>query len=226
MATGHYVRNDISKLREAFDKTRDQSYFLSLVPKQNLTKLKFPLGNMQSKIETRNIGKDLGLHNFEKKDSQDICFIQGNNYKDFLNIASNRGQIVHIETNRILGEHEGLHNYTVGQRRGIAFQTDANLYVVRLDSKTNTVFVGERHCLQQKILKIKQVNWIEKRMDVFRADVKLRSNCIKIPAIVTKETEDKASVELLAQHETPIASGQICAVYDGEVIVGGGIIYE
>jgi tRNA-specific 2-thiouridylase len=222
LATGHYVkRTETSLLSEATNKSKDQSYFLALAKKENLKRMMFPLGDMKSKNETREIAQKYGLHNFEKKESQDMCFAHDESY-----FPENIGEIIHIRTGEILGKHSGIHNYTIGQRKGLSVSYKNPLYVIRIDCKRNSILVGEKELLNRKNFVIRKINWIIEKEQEFKIHVKLRSSCKKTLAKVQKLDNSSANVELLENTDTPVANGQICAMYDGECVVGGGIIWE
>jgi tRNA-specific 2-thiouridylase len=222
LATGHYVRNTkTSLLSEALNKKKDQSYFLSLAKKENLQKMIFLLGEVLSKDKTREIAHTYGLHNFEKKESQDMCFSHDRRYFSKL-----LGEIIHIKTGEILGKHDGIHNYTIGQRKRISVSYKNPLYVIQIDCKKNAVFVGERELLTRKEFVIRKINWIIDKNQEFESLVKLRSNCQKTLAKVKKSDSNVATVELLESTDTPVANGQICVMYDKEKVIGGGVIWE
>ena len=234
MATGHYIRmevhgNDI-KMFEAKNAKKDQSYFLSLVDRNNLKHVMFPLGEIDDKSITRQMAKEYGLPNFEKKESQDICFIKHGNYKEFLHefyselAISTPGDIVLEGTKHILGRHNGIENYTIGQRRGIGISHNEPLYVTRLDRNTNQVIVGKSDNLFLKTFKIFSTNWIIDYPDEFDAYVKLRSSSEKTKATI-KKIDKEAIIELKDKSNTPVTPGQICAMYtDNNMVIGGGII--
>ncbi len=226
MATGHYVRN--FPLREHPNQKKDQSYFLSLVDKNNLKLIDFPLGDIFSKDITRELAKKYGIHVAEKKDSQDICFIPNNDHKSFLKrfIEDSRGKIIHISTNIVLGYHDGINNYTIGQRKGLGISYKNPLYIIDMDPKNNIIYVGEEEFLNIRELKIRDINWlIDKNTSEFQTTVKLRSSSKKNNAIV-KVLDDKKSaiIKLLENPITAICKGQICAMYDDDIVVGAGII--
>lgn len=228
MATGHYVRNDQNNLiMESLDKTKDQSYFLALVNKESLQKTLFPLGNISSKEETRKTGKRLGMDNFDAAESQDICFIPDHNYKKFLQSVSlipKPGKIIHIETGRILGNHDGVFGHTTGQRKGLKVSFEYPLYVIKIDATNNIIYVGDKNLLYKDSFEIGQANWLADVPNRFEAYVKIRSTCKKLLAKIEKAAEVTAKITLLEKNETPIATGQVCAIYQGEILLGGGII--
>lgn len=234
MATGHYANLKINEgeviLIEAENKSKDQSYFLSLVSKDNLKYVKFPLGKVQNKSKTRKIAESFGLHNFEKKDSQDICFIQNGNYKDFLKTFYSeiplfrQGNIRLLNTNKILGKHNGITNYTIGQRKGLGISYETLLYVINLDSKQNEVIVGSKEDLEKSQFNILHTNWILDYPKDFEGYVKLRSVAKKVKAKIKKNING-ASIELLGKSQTPVTNGQVCAIYNSSnEVIGAGII--
>ena len=234
MATGHYIQmnvhNDIVEMREAKNKKKDQSYFLSLVDKNNLKNVRFPLGDIEDKSITRKMAAEFGLPNIEKEESQDICFIKHGNYKEFLHEfysnlnISMPGDIVLSGTKQILGKHSGIENYTIGQRRGLGISHNDPLYVVDIDSKANQVIVGSSSDLLQKEFTLFSTNWILDAPGSFEAFVKLRSSSEKTKASITK-TSTGACVKLLEKSSTPVTPGQICAMYDSNnAVIGAGII--
>ncbi|MDR0695284.1 MAG: tRNA 2-thiouridine(34) synthase MnmA [Holosporales bacterium] len=235
LATGHYVSmtvdGDVVRMREAKNQKKDQTYFLSLVLRANLKDALFPLGSIQDKEETRKLAQSLGLPNFAQQESQDVCFIPGGNYKTFLkdlyggmNLFA-PGNIKAIETGAIVGQHNGIANYTVGQRRGIGVTSKDPLYVTSIDPKNNEIVVGSAGSLKVANFKAVDVNWIVDMPEQFEAFIKQRSLCTKTPAVICKLDDNTIDVRLIGESATPIASGQICAMYDGDgIVIGGGII--
>ena len=234
MATGHYIQMEVHeddvKMYEAKNTKKDQSYFLSLVDRNNLKHVIFPLGGIEDKSQTRQMAQEYGLPNFEKEESQDICFIKHGNYKEFLGEfyselgISMPGNIVLAGTKQILGKHNGIENYTIGQRRGIGISHNEPLYVTRLDKENNQVIVGKSGDLFLKTFKIFSTNWIIDCPDEFEAYVKLRSSSTKTKAAI-KKNEKEAVIELVGRSCTPVTPGQICAIYtDDNMVIGGGII--
>ena len=225
MATGHYVRN--FPLREHINKQKDQSYFLSMVSSGSLNKTEFPLENVDSKIQTRNLAKEFKIHTFEKTDSQDICFIPNNDHKGFLkSLVSNKpGDVIHIKTGKILGKHNGISNYTIGQRKGLGISYNEPLHIVRIDANSNIIYVGDKCLLDVRKFVIRDVNWlIPQKNDVFNSSVKLRSSCVKNEAVIQKIDENTCIVELCEQPFTAVTRGQICAMYSFDTVIGAGII--
>mgnify|MGYP001323143024 CR=1 FL=1 len=234
MATGHYVNmsfdNDSIRLKEATNPKKDQSYFLSLVNKENLKCVRFPLGNISDKSETRKIAASFGLHNFEQRDSQDICFIPSGDYKLFLkNFYSNlnlfsAGNIKLTGTEKILKKHNGVVNYTIGQRRGLGINFNDPLYVTDLNPKENEVIVGTKGNLVKTLFSLFDINWLVDVPESFVAFVKLRSLSRKTKAEIVKN-KDNVFINLIEIPVIPVTPGQICAIYDeNNVVLGAGII--
>ena len=240
MATGHYVRRAIgshgAELHRGADPARDQSYFLFATTPEQLDFLRFPLGDLP-KTETRAIAQRLGLVVAAKPDSQDICFVPSGGYASVVERlrpgAVEPGEIVHVD-GRVLGRHEGIIHYTVGQRRGIGISDHKSgsgvdtepLYVVRLDPGAKRVFVGPKAALARSELRIKDVNWLgragEPKRDV-ALTVKLRSMSAPAAARVWV-FDDGAAVVTLDTPQFGVAPGQACVFYQGERMLGGGWI--
>jgi tRNA-specific 2-thiouridylase len=194
LATGHYVQRiegpDGPELHRAADASRDQTYFLFATTRDQLDYLRFPLGGMP-KSEVRALAAELGLRVAEKPDSQDICFVPNGRYQDVVQKlrpgAIEPGEIVHVD-GRVLGRHDGVINFTVGQRRGIGVATGEPLFVVKLDAANKRVIVGPREALGVSRIALKDVNWIGERVaDVSELDgreilVRVRSTRPPVPA--------------------------------------------
>ena len=238
LATGHYIRSAIVDGRRAMfrpvDSSKDQSYFLFATTQDQLDYLRFPLGSM-TKAETRKIAQDLGLHVAEKQESQDICFVPQGKYSDIIERlkpdASLSGDIVHVD-GRILGQHDGIINYTIGQRKGIGVAASEPLYVVSLNAENRQVVVGPRDSLLVDRIYLRDVNWIGPEefnalspdgIDVF---VKIRSTQPPVPARLYN-LDGEVYVEL-SDGDFGVAPGQACVVYDQDSadarILGGGWI--
>lgn len=239
LATGHYVstRPLASGHRGMFrpaDLDRDQSYFLFATTQDQLDFLRFPLGNLP-KSETRDIARDLGLPVAEKQDSQDICFVPSGRYADVIERlkpnAVEPGEIVHVD-GRVLGHHDGIIRFTVGQRRGIGVSVGEPLYVVRLDADTRRVIVGPREALMTRRLHLRDVNWLgdrpisESAAEATEIWVRVRSTRAPQPALL-EAVGDRVVVELL-EGEHGVAPGQAAVFYDapdgGARVLGGGTI--
>ncbi len=239
MATGHYIRridnHGKAELHRAIDESKDQSYFLFTTTQEQLDFLRFPLG-AQDKSVTRAMAIELGLSVANKPDSQDICFVPEGKYTDVIKKlrpdAAKSGDILHADGS-LLGQHEGILHYTIGQRRGLGIPDGSGqnpLYVLRLDAGKNQVIVGPRKRLEKSRIYIKDVNWLgaglfEQALDGRNILVKTRSMRPPVPAIFTALGNE--IVVDLASPEEGIAPGQACVFYDGDVpsrVLGGGWI--
>jgi tRNA-specific 2-thiouridylase len=233
MATGHYIQRvagpEGAELRRAADPGKDQSYFLFATTHEQLDFLRFPLGHL-NKDQTRQLAEAFGLIVADKPDSQDICFVPEGRYVDIVEKirpgASRPGQIVHVD-GRVLGTHEGVIRYTVGQRRGLKIAVGDPLYVVRLDAEKAEVVVGPREALEIDRISLKDINWLgdEAMADGAPVRVKVRSTRPPVPAALSVVGEDIAVV--LAKGEEGVAPGQACVFYsvdDEERVLGGGWI--
>jgi tRNA-specific 2-thiouridylase len=228
LATGHYVQRvdgaSGPELHRAADAARDQSYFLFSTTREQLSFLRFPLGAME-KRDVRAIASELGLPVADKPDSQDICFVPDGNYASVVARlrpeAHAPGDIVDLDGN-VLGRHEGVIHFTVGQRKGLGLSgNDAPLFVVALDAANARVVVGPREALRTRTIRLRDVNWLAR----FEGEcaVKVRSMRPAVPARVTPGPDNRASVELLSPEES-VAPGQACVFYDGARVLGGGSI--
>jgi tRNA-uridine 2-sulfurtransferase len=212
------------ELHCAADAARDQSYFLFATTREQLSYLRFPLGGME-KRDVRAIASELALPVADKPDSQDICFVPNGSYASVVARlrpdASVPGEIVDLDGN-VLGRHEGIIHFTVGQRKGLGLSgNEAPLFVVKLDAANARVIVGPREALRTRTIALRNVNWLSS----FEGDctVKVRSMRPPVPARVTPGENNTASVELLSPEES-VAPGQACVFYDGARVLGGGWI--
>lgn len=239
MATGHYIQRklgaDGAELHCAADASRDQSYFLFSTTQQQLDFLRFPLGHLPSKDATRALASQYGLEVANKPDSQDICFVPDGNYAAVIEKlrpgAGEPGDIVDSD-GRVLGHHEGVLHYTIGQRRGLGIGgLDQPLYVVRLDVARRQVVVGPKSMLATRIVPVKEINWLGNspfnQLGERRIAVKVRSTRPPREAILRPLSATEAEVELIAP-EDGISPGQACVFYDPEStrIFGGGWIWR
>jgi tRNA-uridine 2-sulfurtransferase len=234
LATGHYVRRGVGKngeaqMLKAVDDSKDQSYFLFATTKEQLEFLRFPLGS-NTKEETRKEALRLGLEVASKPDSQDICFVPNGDYAAVIKrhrpTAFKQGNLVHIETKKVLGKHDGIINFTLGQRRGIGIAYPEPLYVVKIEPKENIVFVGEEKFLQNKKFKIRDINWLAGDVDLnkeIQARVRLRSNHEEENAVVKIGENGEAMVEMKSMTRA-ITPGQACVIYQDARVLGGGWI--
>ncbi len=232
LATGHYARRAPRpggvELHRALDRDRDQSYFLFATTRDQLAYLRFPLGAM-TKVETRGIAKRFGLEVADKPDSQDICFVPRGSYARTIERrrpgAVRAGEIVHVD-GRVLGRHEGIVNFTVGQRRGLGIAWREPLYVTRIEPASHRVVVGPRDALMRRRLTIREVNWLGDEALASRAiacEVKLRAHHAAVAATVRGIGPDRAAVAL-AEPQAAIAPGQACVIYRDRRVLGGGWI--
>ncbi len=238
LATGHYIKSERNEngwaLYRAVDEERDQSYFLFATTREQLDFLRFPLGNMH-KAETRILAEKFGLKVAHKSDSQDICFVPTGRYTQVIERlrpgASEAGNIVHVD-GRILGEHKGIINYTIGQRRGIGVAAEEPLYVVRLNSERREVIVGPREQLRAHWVTLRDLNWLgdidfemllTTGLDLF---AKIRSTQKPQPAVLYNRG-GVANI-YLRDGEDGISPGQACVLYSGGEgccrVLGGGWI--
>jgi tRNA-uridine 2-sulfurtransferase len=240
LATGHYVASRAlpdggRALYRAREAERDQSYFLFAITPAQLGLLRFPLGE-RTKAETRELARHYGLSVADKHDSQDICFVPSGHYADVIERlrpgAAPPGEIVDLD-GRVLGRHDGIIHFTVGQRRGLGVATGAPLYVIRLDAHSRRVVVGPREALRTSRIRLREMNWLgtgalEQALDNGReVYVKVRSTRAPQPAWLRAAVNGSVEVELIAG-EDGVSPGQACAFYDaahGQArVLGGGII--
>jgi tRNA-specific 2-thiouridylase len=242
VATGHYARVDYDEgsrryvLRKGRDLSKDQSYFLFEMTQKQLARAMFPLGDM-TKAEVREAARRLGLETAEKAESQEICFVPDGNYSKFVEDyarhemggrarpdALSPGEITTAD-GRVVGDHSGLHRYTVGQRRGIGVSSPDPLYVVKIDVPRNRLVVGRREELYSRSLIATGVNWlsIAEPAASVRAAVRIRYRSAEAPATVTPLEAGAARVEF-DEPQPAITPGQAAVFYDGDSVVGGGWI--
>ena len=239
MATGHYIQRKLgdagAELHCAEDANRDQSYFLFSTTPDQLDYLRFPLGHLPSKDATRKLAARYGLAVADKPDSQDICFVPNGNYASVIEKlrpgAAEPGQIVHAD-GRVLGEHEGVIHYTIGQRRGLGIGgLSEPLYVVKLDVDAKQVIVGPKEMLATRVVPVREINWLGDEAftsrDEWHVSVKVRSTRPPREAIIRPISETEAEVELLTAEEG-VSPGQACVFYEtgGSRILGGGWIWR
>lgn len=232
LATGHYVRREMgasgAELHRAADSDKDQSYFLFATTSEQLDFLRFPLGAFR-KEHTRALAEKYNLQVSAKPDSQDICFVPDGDYAKVIEKirpdACCPGDIVHID-GYVVGQHDGIINYTVGQRRGLGVASKEPLYVIKLDAGKRQVFVGPREALLAKNFIIRDVNWLgsQEMLDKgVNLQVKLRSGQSPIEAFIKGSGQGQAQVTLFDPREA-VAPGQACVMYEGDRVLGGGWI--
>ena len=234
LATGHYVQRLMGahgpELHRAVDPARDQSYFLFATTRAQLDFLRFPLGGLE-KAATRALGQDLGLHVAAKPDSQDICFVPDGRYAETVKRlrpdASRPGEIVHLD-GRVMGRHDGVIHFTVGQRKGLGVGGEAEpVYVVRIEPETARVLVGPKVALLEQSFTLNGINWLGEGADLSRDGtavmMKLRNTHIPIAGTVFGDGHGGAKV-VLEQPEAAVTPGQACVFYEGARVLGGGWI--
>ncbi len=233
LVTGHYVareqKNGHANMYRAKDQNRDQSYFLFNTTQEQLDYLRFPLGKID-KSETRSIANKLNLNVAQKPDSQDICFVPNGDYasviKKFRPESFKSGKILDIQGTQI-GEHEGIINYTIGQRKGIKIASNNPLYVVNIDADRNTIVVGSKKCLEVREIKLRELNILGSKKEFDNIiNIKVRSTGRLLKAKINL-LDNSANVEIL-DNETGISPGQACVFYSkddfGDKVLGGGWI--
>ena len=233
LITGHYVtriqKNGYANMYRAKDFNRDQSYFLFSTTQEQLDYLRFPLGEID-KSETRSIAKKLNLNVADKPDSQDICFVPNGDYssviKKFRPESFQKGDIINLEGEKI-GEHQGIINYTIGQRKGIKISSEKPLYVVNINANENKVIVGSKENLEIKEIKLRELNILARKEEFEKIiKIKVRSTGRLLNAKINLKN-DIAKVEILDK-ETGISPGQACVFYSkdsfGDKVLGGGWI--
>ena len=234
MATGHYIQRKAgphrAELHMAADPARDQSYFLFSTTQEQLDFLRFPLGHLVSKAETRALAQSHGLAVADKPDSQDICFVPNGDYAAVIEKlrpgAADPGEIVD-QQGKVLGRHRGVIHYTIGQRRGLGIGGGDPLYVLRLEPETRRVVVGPREALSTKTIAVTEVNWLgdQPYAGEIPCLVRIRSTRPPRPAILRPLPGRRAEVELL-DPEDGVSPGQACVFYEAEGtrVLGGGWI--
>lgn len=238
IATGHYARCEYDEsrgrwlLKRAVDPAKDQTYFLFGLTQEQLSRTLFPLGGM-SKPQVRERAREFGLKLAEKPDSQEICFVPGGDYKRFIDayleeqgeaLPDTAGELV-TQSGEVLGRHNGIHNFTVGQRKGLGVATGSPLYVLQVNGAKHQVIVGPDEALWSRTLCAHKLNWIavDDLWKPMQVSVKIRNKHHAAAAVIEKTGED----EVRATFDEPqraITPGQAAVFYDGDVVVGGGWI--
>ena len=233
IATGHYVRRRQAadgsgiELLRAVDRSKDQSYVMHVLTQEKLAKSLFPVGEYP-KTEIRRLAEALGLPTARRADSQDLCFLAGQDYRDFIRHHAPQiarpGPIVR-RSGEILGEHQGLAYYTIGQRKGLGLPSSVPLYVLEKRTDSNTLVVGEAEELGRFTLTAVEVNWSSGQSPVcaFPAEVKIRYTSREVPAEVTPLEGSRAEVRFI-EPQRDITSGQAAVFYSGDRLLGGGTI--
>jgi len=238
LATGHYARNEYDEgkgrwvLKRPADQSKDQTYFLFGLTQEQLSRTLFPLGEMR-KPDVREEARRSGLRLFEKPDSQEICFIPGGDYKKFLDayleeqgeaIPDTAGELV-TTTGKVVGKHEGIHNFTVGQRKGLGVATGSPLYVLEIRGATREVIVGDADELLSPTLRATRVNWIsiDELREPMRVAVKIRHRHEAASATLGTVGDDEVLVTF-DQPQRAVTPGQAAVFYNEDEVVGGGWI--
>ena len=232
IATGHYARiqyDEIAgryQLLRAVDRSKDQSYFLYDLPQEVLSQVMFPLGE-QPKTETRRIAAEFGLHTAEKPESQDLCLVEANgSMRAFLDkyITPHKGEIVD-QSGRVLGFHDGVHHYTIGQRKGLGIAHSEPLYVIALDTARNRVIVGDRSATLAPECRVQRVNWVAIAPPTapIQAEVQIRYRSAAVAATIIPLEQERVRV-VFDEPQSSVTPGQAAVWYRGEVLLGGGVI--
>ena len=233
LVTGHYARVRFDEesgryqLLKALDPAKDQSYVLYVLTQEQLAHVQFPLGE-QDKHKTREIASESGFQNAGKHDSQDICFVPDGDYAGFIERYSGKtcpaGDFVDADGN-VLGRHKGIIHYTLGQRRGLGLPAANRLYVTGIDPESNTVTIGSNDDLMKTTLYARKVNLIamDRIETPLRCSAKIRYRHKEQPCTVTQPEEDLLKV-VFDEPQRAITPGQSVVLYDGDVVLGGGVI--
>jgi tRNA-specific 2-thiouridylase len=232
MATGHYVRRQRMEdgrigLLRAVDHSKDQSYVLHVLNQEKLERTLFPIGDFP-KPEVRKFAASFGLETAERQDSQDLCFLAGEDYRDF--IQRNAGEMLRAgeilsRAGRPLGRHTGLANYTIGQRKGLGISSLVPMYVIGKDAAANTLIVGEAEELGSSELVAQDVNWISGAapQGSFQAQVKTRYTARAAEALVIPRSDGQVEVRFESP-QRDVTAGQAAVFYQGDEMLGGGLI--
>lgn len=235
LATGHFVRIDRSGdhpvLRAGADERKDQSYFLFGIPREALGRVLFPLGEL-TKDQVREQARALGLETAEKAESQEICFVAGQSYKDYVEArigaeGARPGKIVHV-SGEVLGEHDGIHQFTVGQRKGLGISYHEPLFVHAIRPNDGVVVVGSREGLAARGLVAERCNWLsfERPPGTFECQVRIRYRSRPVPALVTVGQDAQVAFVEFEDPQRAVTPGQAAVFYRGDEVLGGGWIEE
>ncbi|TNF53177.1 tRNA 2-thiouridine(34) synthase MnmA [bacterium] len=239
VATGHYarvekphvkgerIRNKRILLKKGIDLRKDQSYVLYVMTQEELSKVEFPLGGLR-KEETKKIARELGLVSALRPESQEICFVGEGSYVDFIKGFApdlvQPGPVINRE-GKVIGEHQGIAFYTIGQRKRLGIQSLSPHYVMTIDRHNNAIIVGSREDIMRKVFKVKDLNWgsIPSLSGPMRVTAKIRSTMEEALAVIIPDINQMVTVEFDEPQWAP-ASGQSAVFYNRDTVVGGGII--
>jgi tRNA-specific 2-thiouridylase len=233
LATGHYAINEYNQkskeflLKKGVDESKDQSYFLYRLNQDILPYILFPLGKFK-KNQTRELAKKYGLKNYKKAESQEICFIRDDNYRKFLSQhiqdTIKPGKFIDKE-GKILGEHQGIPFYTIGQRKRLGVSLNKRMYVIEINPQQNVITLGDNEDLYKGKLLVEDLNFIsdDKLSKSIKAEVKIRYNSKKSPAIISPYGENRVLINF-EKPQRAITPGQSAVFYQEDVVIGGGII--
>jgi tRNA-specific 2-thiouridylase len=235
LATGHYARIDrsgeVPKLKRGVDPEKDQSYFLFGIPREALSQILFPLGGMQ-KSEVRQHAERLGLATADKPESHEICFVGGGDYKEYVQERLGErdqtpGEIVH-QNGKVMGEHDGIHQFTIGQRRGLGLSHHERLYVQSIRPEDGTVVVGPKDGLNARGLVAERCNWLsfDRPNGPLECDVQIRYRTEPVPALVTVGEDAETAFVEFVEPQKAVTPGQAAVFYRGDEVLGGGFIEE
>jgi tRNA-specific 2-thiouridylase len=232
VATGHYARIErdaagVSSLRRGLDPQKDQSYFLFALTQGQLGHAAFPVGAL-GKAEVRQYARERGLPVADKPDSQEICFVPDGDYAAFVERRlpeDERGGVIANADGRVLGRHDGIHRFTVGQRKGLRLSSTEPLYVLAIEGPSRTVVVGDRQALEKDACEVVEVNWIAGTPPPgpVRAGVQIRHRHAPARATITPGADGRASVRF-DDPQRAVSPGQAAVFYDGDLVLGGGWI--
>ncbi len=236
LATGHYGKIEFDAqrnnflLKKAVDPKKDQSYFLYSMKKETLSSVLFPLGGL-TKLEVRDLARKYGLNTADKPESQDICFVPSTGYKKF--IEERLGKEVMVpgpfvdETGKVVGEHKGLANYTIGQRDKLGIALGYPVYVYKIDRAANSVHIGNLAKLFSSGLIARQTNWVSMEIpkESIEVTARIRYNSVEVKAQLTA-VDDKTVRLAFAEPQKSVTPGQSVVFYDGDVVLGGAVIDE
>ncbi|MDO9288797.1 MAG: hypothetical protein Q7T83_08390, partial [Thermodesulfovibrionales bacterium] len=213
-------------LKKGVDPKKDQSYFLYVLRQEELNRLLLPLGDYK-KEDVRKLANKLGLPSAKRPESQEICFIEDKSYFKFINkinpLAGAAGPIMGINGN-VLGEHKGIYNYTIGQRKGLGISSPSPLYVSKIDAVKNIVYVGPQESAKIKEFEVQELNWLTSPIQAIRATVKVRSMMKAEPAIISASPDSETVKVIFDEPQWAPAPGQSAVFYDEDIVIGGGII--